>query len=249
MYVLLSGEGPSDLGQCELGLDRCEVENFQPGPMSWVVDHLVESFQGFDFSHVESGCVGFVSESYLAENKAKRTKKLSLPGLDTKKETRYFYENARALAIAAKEKSAEINDTVIAVLFRDSDGTASAGRGHWESKRQSILDGFEQEDFKEYGVAMIPKPKSEAWLLCAVKDNSYQHCQKLEDESGNDTSQRPLKDQLSEALQGDASTEQLNDMIRNHHIDVHRIDMPSFNVFKDNLKEVVKNALGLPLGD
>jgi len=95
---------------------------------------------------------------------------------------------------------------------------------------------------------MIPKPKSEAWLLCAVKDNPYQHCHILENESGNDKGPNPLKQQLSDALQADASTEQLNDMVKGHQIDVHRIDMPSFNAFKDNLRQVVKSALGLPWG-
>ncbi len=249
MYVLFSGEGPSDLGLCELGLDRCEAEHFRPGPMSWFVDQLIESFQGFEFSHIESGCVGFVSKTFLTENKAPPTQKVRLPGKKKPPETQYYFENARALAIAARRKSEEINnDKVIAVLFHDSDGTASAGRGDWINKRKSILAGFAEENF-EYGIAMMPKPKSEAWLLCAVKDNPYQHCQKLEDESGNDESQRPLKDQLSDVLQGNASTEQLNDMIKCHQIDVYRIDMPSFNAFKDNLRQVVKSALGLPLGD
>ncbi len=249
MYVLLSGEGPSDLGQCELGLDQCETENFQPGPMSWVVDQLIDSFQCFEFSHISSNCVGFVSESYLAKNKAPPAQKVRLRGKKKPPETQYYFENARALAIAARRKSEEINgDKVIAVLFRDSDGTASAGRGDWLNKHHSILAGYAVENY-EYGVAMLPKPKSEAWLLCAVKDNPYQHCQQLEDESGNDKGQNPLKEQLSEALQGNDSVEQLNDKIRGHEIDVHRIDMPSFNAFKDNLKEVVRGALGLPLGD
>lgn len=249
MYVLFSGEGPSDLGQCELGLDRCEAEHFLPGPMSWVVDQLIERFQDFEFSHIESDCVGFISETYLAENKAPPTQKARLPGKKKPLETQYYFENARALAIAAQRKSEVINnEKVIAVLFRDSDGTASAGRGDWANKHKSILAGFAEENF-EYGVAMLPKPKSEAWLLCALKDNAYQHCQQLENESGNDKSQRPLKEQLSEALQGNDSAEQINDKIRSYEIDVHQIDMPSFNVFKDNLKEVVKGALGLPLGD
>jgi len=248
MYVLLSGEGPSDLGRCELGLDQCKSENFQPGPMSLVVDQLIESFQGFEFSYIESNCVGFVSETYLAENKAPPTQKARLPGKKKPPETQYYFENARALALAALRISEEINDNVIAVLFRDSDGTASAGRGDWANKRKSILAGFAEENYG-YGVAMIPKPKSEAWLLCAVKDNPYQHCHQLENESGNDRSQSPLKEQLSEALQGNDSVEQINGMVRNHEIDVHRIDMPSFAEFKDNLNHVVRCAFGLPLGD
>jgi len=43
------------------------------------------------------------------------------------------------------------------------------------------------------GVAMIPKPKSEAWLLCALKNKPYESCEKLEDRSGNDDSPNSLK--------------------------------------------------------
>lgn len=242
MHLLLSGEGPTDIGMCALGLDHCSVDHFQPGPMSWLVDQLIESLQGFEFSHIETGCISFVSEAYLAANKAQPTKKVSLPGKRKQTETKYYYENARALANVAQRKSEEINgDKVIAVLFRDSDGTASAGRGDWWNKRNSILTGFAEENY-EYGVAMIPKPKSEAWLLCAVKENPYQHCHHLEDESGNDRSPNSLKVQLSAVLHGNDSGRQLNDMIKNNEINVHQIDMPSFNAFKENLEKVLKKV-------
>jgi hypothetical protein len=245
MYVLFSGEGPSDLGRCDLGLARCDAADFQTGPMGWVVDQLIESFQGFEFSHIESGCVSFVSETYLAENKAPPTQKARLPGKKKPPETQYYFENARALALAARTKSEEINgDKVIAVLFRDSDGTASAGRGDWENKRKSILAGFTEENY-EYGVAMIPKPKSEAWLLCALKENPYQHCQPLEDESGNDNSPNSLKAQLAHALTGEVSAQHINDMLINQEINVHEIDMPSFNAFKENLQDVIQKALSV----
>lgn len=77
------------------------------------------------------------------------------------------YDNARSLAIVAKQKSAEVADVVIAVLFRDSDGASSAGRGNWQNKYDTILKGFEHEQFS-HGVAMVPNPKSESWLLCAL---------------------------------------------------------------------------------
>jgi len=127
MLCAFQWRGLSDLGQCELGLDRCEAEHFRPGPMSWIVDQLIESF-GADFSHIDFSRVGFVSETYLAENKALPNQKARLPGKKKPPETQYYFENARALAIAARRKSEETNDdSVIAVLFRDSDGTASAG--------------------------------------------------------------------------------------------------------------------------
>jgi hypothetical protein len=63
---------------------------------------------------------------------------------------------------------------------------------------RSMLTGFEVEHIST-GVPMIPKPKSEAWILCALRNN-YQHCAKLEDESGNDRSPNPLKQQLEDYL-------------------------------------------------
>jgi len=244
MYLLLSGEGKSDIGACSLALDACDAVNFQPGPMSWMVDQLIERSLGYDCSYIGMACVSYVSESYLATNKSlsiKPKKPTGLPGKKKPIETKYYYENARALAVAAKSKMIQINDVVIAVLFRDADGTASAGRGEWAHKIQSIQAGFAIEDF-EYGIAMMPKPKSEAWLLCALKENPYQHCQQLENLSGNDNSQKPLKNQLSEALEGQDATAQLNDLVLNGQVNIDRIDMNSFNVFKANLENVVKKA-------
>lgn len=65
MHLLLSGEGPTDIGVCNPSSGECEGSRFKAGPMSWIVDQLLESCQGYEFSHLESNCVSFVSESYL----------------------------------------------------------------------------------------------------------------------------------------------------------------------------------------
>lgn len=243
MHLLLSGEGPGDIGTCYPAADQCTAEQFRPGPMAWIVDQLVETFQGYEFSHLGNACVTFLAESYLAAHKPVRTGKgMSMPGKKSPKETHYYYANARALAIAAKGKAAELSDSVIAVLFRDGDGTASAGRGQWRDKRQSMVDGFQAEAF-ELGVPMIPKPKSEAWLLCAVKANPYQHCNQLESESGNDRGMNPLKDQLEVALAAENSTQQINQRVLSGEIDALRIDMDSFNEFKNALQSALHKAM------
>lgn len=239
MHLLLSGEGSGDVGICCPTSELCGGEQFTAGPMSRIIDQLVEASQDYVFSHLDNHCVSFVSESYLASNKPGRERKsMELRGKKRPAETKYFFANARALAIAAKEKEKEVECKVIAVLFRDSDGTASAGRGLWQDKWDSMINGFEKEDYG-FGVPMIPKPKSEAWLLCAVKDNPYQACDNLENKSGNDKSPNSLKKQLAEALNGNSSTTELNEMLNNKQIDVHRIYMPSFRKFKDRLDLVV----------
>lgn len=155
------------------------------------------------------------------------------------KETGYFYRNARALALCAKDKEAELQDEVVAILFRDSDGTASAGRGLWEDKRNSMVRGFQDEGLQR-GVPMIPKPKSEAWVICAVKPDPYRGCSILESRSGNDDSPNSLKRELAEILNRLPSRLELCEMVNDGTIDIERIDMPSAAVFRDALRAVLK---------
>lgn len=141
MYLLLSGEGVSDMGRCVEG-DTCEPPKFlQAGVMAIIVDQLIDNHllnkYGYEPSLLGSEQVTYVSESYLAKHKpATHGKKMSVRGKKRPSETIYYFQNARALAFFAKDLSLQLNDTVIAVLvlFRDADGTASAERGNWQDK-------------------------------------------------------------------------------------------------------------------
>lgn len=242
MYLLLSGEGASDIGICNPSSGHCDRQTFQEGPMAIIVDQLVEAYQGYDLSHLVTERVSYVSETYLAANKQPPMRKaMALKGKKKPAETQYYFENARVLAAVARAKSEDVQDKVVAVLFRDSDGTASADRGIWQDKRNSMIEGFKAAAY-ELGVAMIPKPKSEAWLLCATKENAYQHCATLEDESGNDHAVNPLKGQLYTSLNGNSGSGDLNQLLRDKVIDITQIDMPSFNTFKEDLRIAVALA-------
>jgi hypothetical protein len=235
MYFLLSGEGPTDMGFCADNMTACDGNRHQQGPMAIIVSQIVE--QRFNFSFMDTRYYGYVSESELAQRVSifKHQKKSPrLPGKKKQKETVYFYRNARALALCAKDKEAELKDEVIAVLFRDSDGTASADRGLWLNKWDSMVQGFSDEGF-ERGVPMIPKPKSESWIICSVKMNPYQDCSALERRSGNDNSPNSLKGELAEILGNLPSRELLCKMVEEGTIDFNRIDMPSFKSFKKAL--------------
>jgi hypothetical protein len=114
----------------------------------------------------------------------------------------------------------------------------------WQDKWNSMERGFAAENFA-FGVPMIPKPKSEAWLLCAVQKN-YQHCDFLEEASGNDDSPNALKTQLVLALSGtnvkETSVKQQLALFEEGKIDVSRINMKSFNAFKNRLYQVLKKV-------
>lgn len=236
MFLLFSGEGITDLSAGNGNALVCEGEAFVPGPMAIFADQVVEA--RFDYSALESGGCGYVSEHRLTERagelKAAR-KSLALPGKKRAKETRYFINNARALAMIANELEKEKQDEVVAVLFRDADGTASAGRGLWSDKHTSMLHGFDEEEFAR-GVPMIPKPKSEAWILCALKNDPYTGCNALEKRSGNDASPHSLKKELAKIIgEVDDLRETLCDLVADRTIDIDQIDMPSFHAFRKRL--------------
>jgi hypothetical protein len=228
MFLILSGEGPSDIG----------VSNREIGPMTKLVDLLIT--QKIGYSLIETKLYTIVSENDLIKI-AKEIPARSQKGKKQKSETRYFYKNARALATIARQKAQELGqDTpVVLVLFRDADGTVSSGRGEWADKWRSMLDGFEIEQIST-GVPMLPRPKSEAWILCALR-NQYQSCAKLEAESGNDASPKSLKKQLEEHLGESGSRTLTNEKIELGAIDLDKItDMPSLTAFKDRLADVLR---------
>jgi hypothetical protein len=156
----------------------------------------------------------------------------------------YFNRASRALAQKAKQKSAEENCPVGAVLFHDSDGTRSTTNRLWQSKVQSVQQGFAEAEY-EFGVPMIPNPKSEAWLLCRHQANPYTNCARFEDCSGNDNSPRSLKTMLAEALN-------CNEAETYSNIDISAIDwdkvcsMPSFNYFKKRIEHIALKLSGKP---
>ena len=229
MFFLLSGEGPTDMGAGQSGAPISEGTDFKPGPMAVIVDRIVAGLKGHSILEM-AGAVGFVAERSLAlraaELKAAK-KSIRIPGAKTKKETRYFFNNARVLARIARDLK---KDDVIGVLFRDSDGTASAGRGLWAHKHASILDGFAEEGFPS-GVPMLPKPKSEAWLLCALKAYPYRNCNQLEERSGNDNSPNSLKKELAAQLKHDVTSEYLCSLVLAGTVDIERIKMTELCYF------------------
>jgi hypothetical protein len=244
MFFLLSGEGPTDLGRSRSEVPIALGENFEPGPMAIIVSQIVEKCHGY--SPLVSQVCGFVSEAQIiiAAARIKGRRRLGLPGRKREGETGYFYSNARVLARIAIDLSTSRSDDVVAVFFRDADGSASAGRGNWDAKRQSMLVGFAAEGFA-FGVPMIPKPKSEAWFICALKASPYQGCDPLEDRSGNDDSPNSLKSELETILgrppQRDEASlrELLNSFVENGTIDFERITMPSFRAFRRRLESLI----------
>ena len=231
MKLILSGEGPTDIG--DWGYSGTGEKHFRPGPMTYFIDKLISPMLGYSPLAVDNGrgdVVSFIDESELSHRQ--RTDPIVLRGKKAGKGSGFFTKNAQAIGLIAIDEASGLDTPVIAVLFRDGDGTQS--RDDWNEKRASIERGFERVNYTK-GVPMLPHPKSEAWLLCALK-KGYRSCKSLESRSGNDKSPHSLKAELEELLDEPATREIVNSLINAGRIDPHRIDMPSFNVFKERLK-------------
>jgi len=81
---------------------------------------------------------------------------------------------------------------------------------------------------------MIPKPVSEAWLVCALQEHPYQNCAGLEN-----LSPQSLKRRLEQLLGRRPSRKELVQMVADRTIDVDRLKMPSFTAFRSRLEEVI----------
>jgi hypothetical protein len=109
-------------------------------------------------------------------------------------------------------------------------------------KVESMRRGFASQEYLT-GVPMVPNPKSEAWMICALRNPLYTNCASLEDQSGNDNSPNSLKDQLKALCGGShPSAETQANWVKNGKVDPGRIDMPSFSVFKQDLHRAAQNA-------
>jgi len=243
MILVLSGEGPTDIGT------RKPKETgwaFEPGPMAWIVDKLLNRLDRLDYSILEGHANGydyvrFLSERDLGDLRYSRPR--FFPHAQNTFESQFFRASAYQLGKHAQAVAVERNDSVIAVFFRDSDGTNSAPKTMWQAKFESILAGFRLADFPS-AVPMVPRPKSEAWMLCGLlkRQNAGADCHWLEDAPGNDASPNCLKSQLATHLGTAPSAEQQAEMVRSGQIDPALIDLPSFRAFREELDRAYANA-------
>ena len=246
MLLILSGEGPTDLGSCRTMLGRCSEADFQPGPMAVLVDQALSPKLGYSVLRETPPAVNFVSEAGLSEYERQlkdNRRSVVLPGKKGAKETAYFTKNAWALGVLAHELEQASEDKGIAVLFRDCDGTRSSANSLWQEKWDSMQRGFLRAGYPR-GVPMLPKPKSEAWLLCAAKKTPYQNCAVLEDLSGNDDSPNAAKKKLDAVFGSHQSSQALCDRLEKQPFDSTQArSMPSYAAFHDRLQESVADVL------
>jgi hypothetical protein len=218
--------------------------------MAWIVDKLLERPGKLEYSILDGHKSGydwvcFLSETDLGDLRYPRPR--VFPRDQNSFGNQYFRAAADQLGKHAKAVAIERKDSVIAVFFRDSDGTNSAPKTLWKAKVQSMRAGFELAEFPS-GVPMVPRPKSEAWMLCGLLkcEDAGRDCNWLEDEPGNDASPKSLKGQLAEHLKCEPTAELQAELVRSGQIDPARIDLDSFKEFCKELDQAYRNS-ALPL--
>ncbi len=234
--ILVTGEGSSDMGGSNNGHSISSGASYNLGPMALLAVRLLQKIipdwneDNIDFQS-PNNWMTCISGNELARQ-AKRVRK-HRPSTKLRKG---FVEHAnRATTMAGYAKD---NGHQLAFYFHDTD------KCDFDDLHQSIILGFNGVE-GVHGIPMIPKPTSEAWLICGQKQDPYAHCTALETElSGNDAAsdENAPKKVLARLLGQEATTEQQYEMVTG--IDITRIDMPSYNQFKTDLTTAIEGVCG-----
>jgi hypothetical protein len=186
--------------------------------------------------------VSFAYREFLSE-KAKQ-RKLIRPGKNgVEKGFVVHAQRAAELAFYAIDQGYQI-----AAYFHDTDGTRQELQDDPQRRRylvNAINAGFSAAEFSDCGLSVVPKPTSEAWFLCAVKTDPYQHCEALETQlSGNIRSPgRSPKIRLAEALGiPEYGREELCKIACS--IEIEMLDMPGFNELPTDIKKAISVICG-----
>jgi hypothetical protein len=233
MEFLLAGEGPSDLGA--LNPDG----SIKKGPMACVIDALCRQN-----SLPIPTYAGWMNHNQLSKLAAAFSR--GGPERPVRKDGAKFYDQAAALAHEAKKQ-----DICGAIYFQDCDRTSREPSAKtWETLHNAVTLGFQKENFTE-GVPMIPNPRSEVWFLAYYQKHeseqqAYNHAERFEDMSGNDSSPKSVKKTLAKLLK--CGVDEIYDHITEptiHTIDWSKVDMPSFNRFKKNFLVVARRLISI----
>ena len=227
MLFVISGEGSSDLGA------KDTRGALKKGAMTLLLDRLCVLY-----------CSKTVDYDLQTEADVKNLRKKNRRDIGHRgaypKETETLWLNSLSLAQYAKERGGAVG----LVYFKDSDGTQTAPLDKWEKMIAAMYSGFRSEAFK-WGVAMVPRPKSEAWFLAYYQKNdgkhmAYDQCARFENMSGNDGSPNSCKALLKTwcGCNGDVYDGIITEQ-EIENIDWGRVDMPSFTAFKKRFENVL----------
>jgi len=248
-HILVTGEGPTDIGFSQTGQNLSTNEQFGKGPFYRLLERMLlrymPNWNSDQFDTTNPIKATYVSHGHLSrqgKELTKGNKKYRLAGSGKVKGFIGLTRQAKELAKLASELGCEM-----AFYFHDTDGNnqekSSASRLQ-EKMVNAAKQGFVSGGF-ENCIAMVPKPTSEAWLICSCKENAYEACGKLERTlSGNDESPPEQSPKLVlKNIIGAAYTDPILHQ-KIEELDLERMNMPSFNQFRDDMKQAIRIICG-----
>lgn len=217
--IVMTGEGPTDMGPCNNSQAICTDNQLDVGPVAQLMFKTIQQYlPNWNIDNLEQENVAshltLIDETWLISKCKEKKRGLIRPSKAVAKGMTVHAQRAQVLA-----EYAQSNNHQMAAYFHDTDGTRSQLEDmpdRQEKLTQAIQAGFRAAKFENQGIAIVPKPTSEAWLICGVKESPYQHCGLLETNlSGNDNSpSRAPKAVLGEILGNSKYTRSdLNDLV------------------------------------
>ncbi|HHQ4573346.1 TPA: hypothetical protein ACSP3H_004281 [Aeromonas veronii] len=245
--LLAFGEGPTDMGRSRNAQAYAHGDDLEVGPMLLLAHRLLGrhlpdwNADLFDLQQEHAIPSVLVAKAEMATKT--RAGKFKLLSKDVKQG--YLIHSKRAAVLSElAQQSGSLTEAQLAIYFHDTDGTNRDPHDQHDLV-QAVNEGFRAAGFAGQGVAMVPQPTSEAWLICSCKPDAYQYCAQLETQlSGNDRSPaRAPKQELGRHLENpDYHRGDLLTVV--NAIELDRLDMPTFNQFRDDLKQGIRNLCG-----
>lgn len=228
MRFYLTGEGPSDL---------CDRVSGVPGLLK---DALVQlSAKDVDPSSVEYVGVSRITLKTYSGRGIRPSRQMLLRG--NRRTEGKLADVVRVAESFGRFTAAQDDDECGAVLFADCDFTNSQvnnpDRYHLQMI-EAVETGFHAADGFRWGVAMIPKMRSESWLLCKYQAVPYAPGVRFEALPANDQAPNCAKNELSSFL-GVPVDEMYARVIYSDAIDWTRIDCPSYKFFERRFRYVL----------
>ena len=245
--LLAFGEGPTDMGRSRNAQAYAHGADLEVGPMLRLAHRLLGrhlpdwNADLFDLQQEHAIPSVLVAKAEMATKT--RAGKFKLLSKEVKQG--YLIHSKRAAVLGElAQQSGSLTEAQLAIYFHDTDGTNRDPHDPHDLV-QAVNEGFRAAGFAGQGVAMVPQPTSEAWLICSCKPDAYQHCAQLETQlSGNDRSPaRAPKLVLGHHL-GNPDYHRGDLLPVVNAIELDRLDMPTFNQFRDDLKQGIRNLCG-----
>lgn len=246
--IIVSGEGRTDIGGSHSGQAISTGVDFEKGPMYILIERMLHRFipdWNVDLWETHPLDISYVSHGFLkkkAKERAKGNGKYTFASKTLHQEHNGKYKHTRELAGIAIKLGCQL-----AVYFIDTDGRNEDKDDNSQLHRkivEALNEGYVKGGFAG-GVAMVPKPTSEAWLICHCQTSPYANCSILETRlSGNDNcpDEQSPKKELERFIGAGYDDAVVFDKVA--ELDIEQLDMPSFNRFKQDLKSVIETVCG-----